>query len=144
MAKVSETYAGAFVTGAELLGQRRQAVIHQASLEAVGQDGTPPKIVLDLVSKQGHAWPRRVVLNKTNALLLASAYGDETDEWTGKSIDIWGEMVMFKGKPTPGIKLTPASAASSASPVERVAGQAAALISAPLSNAEALDEEIPF
>jgi hypothetical protein len=118
MAKVSETYAGAFVTGAELqpLGQRRQAVIHQAVQEIVGQENAQPKIVLDLVSRQGQPWPRRVVLNKTNALALANAFGDDTDAWPGKPIEIWGETVMFRGKATPGIRLAAAATTASALP----------------------------
>src|SRR4051812_17508232 len=44
MAKVSETYAGQFVTGAELqpLGQRRSAVIHTTIQEVVGQENAAP------------------------------------------------------------------------------------------------------
>jgi hypothetical protein len=142
MAKVSETYAGAFVTGAELqpLGQRRQAVIHQAVQEIVGQENAQPKIVLDLVSKQGQAWPRRVVLNKTNALALANAFGDDTDAWPGQSIEIWGETVMFKGKATPGIRLAAMATSASAlpSPSSPRPTPAAA------SSSGDLDEEIPF
>jgi hypothetical protein len=72
MAKVSETYHGQFVSGAELqpLGQRRSAVIHTVTSEAVGQDSTVHKLVLDLVAKDGRPWPRRLVLNKGNALAL--------------------------------------------------------------------------
>jgi hypothetical protein len=108
MAKVSETYTGQFVTGAELqpLGQRRNAVIHAAVAEVVGPDASAPaRIVLDLVTKNGVPWPRRVVLNKGNANTLAAAYGDDCDDWAGKPISIWSEMVMFKGKSTPGIKI---------------------------------------
>jgi hypothetical protein len=142
MAKVSETYAGAYVTGAELqpLGLRRSALIHQAVQEVVGQENATPKIVLDLVSKQGQPWPRRVVLNKTNALQLAAAFGDDTDDWVGKTVEIWGEMVMFKGKATPGIRL---AAAGSAQPGGRTAGHAVpAITNAPIG--EGADDEIPY
>jgi hypothetical protein len=111
MPRVSEVYTGAFVTGAELqpLGQRRQAIIRTVTQELVGQESTAPKLVLDLTSKGGQPWPRRLVLNKTNANVLAEAYGDDTDGWTGKSIEVWGEMVPFRGKATPGIRLAPAT-----------------------------------
>jgi len=166
MAKVSETYAGAFVTGAELqpLGQRRQAVIHQAVQEIVGQENAQPKIVLDLVSRQGQPWPRRVVLNKTNALALANGLGDDTDAWPGKTIEIWGEMVMFRGKAIPGIKLAAATASvpvgvqmagtvpHSAQPAGRStsAGSGAATPeqtpdhAAPLSGGPMIDDELPW
>jgi hypothetical protein len=142
MAKVSETYAGAFVTGAELqpLGQRRQAVIHQAVQEIVGQENAQPKIVLDLVSRQGQPWPRRVVLNKTNALALANAFGDDTDAWPGKPIEIWAETVMFRGKATPGIRLAAVGATTSALPPPPPASNDNGWT----GNGSGADEEIPF
>ena len=141
MAKVSETYAGAFVTGAELqpLGQRRQAVIHQAVQELIGQESAQPKVVLDLVSKQGQAWPRRVVLNKTNALALANAFGDDTDDWAGKPVEIWSETVLFRGKATPGIKLCAGGMAPLAAP-----SKAAKPASNYAGTGSDLDDEIPF
>jgi hypothetical protein len=109
MALVSQTYAGAFLNATELapLGQRRNAIIHAAVQEVIGQENKPA-IVLDLVAANGRAWPKRVVLNKGNALQLASAYGDDTDHWVGRQITLWAETVMFQGRLVPGIKILPA------------------------------------
>jgi hypothetical protein len=109
MALVSQTYAGAFLNASELapLGQRRTAIIHAAVQEAIGQENKPA-IVLDMVAANGRAWPKRVVLNKGNALQLAAAYGDDTDHWVGRQIAIWSENVMFQGRLVPGIKVLPA------------------------------------
>ena len=106
MASVSQTYAGTFLNASELvpLGQRRTAVVHAAVQEVIGQENKPA-IVLDLVAANGRAWPKRVVLNKGNALQLAAAYGDDTDHWVGRQITVWSENVMFQGRLVPGIKV---------------------------------------
>ena len=79
-----------YLTAAELtpLGQHRSAVIHDVTQELVGQN-REPKLVLTLVSAGGRQWPKDVVLNKTNALHLQAAYGDDTDGWSGQQIEIW-------------------------------------------------------
>jgi hypothetical protein len=110
MPKVSDTYSGQYLTAADQmpLGQRRRALIHQATQELVGQE-RKPLIVIGLVSARGAPWPKPAVLNKTNALQLAAAYGDDTDNWPGKPIEIWAENVQFQGRIVPGIKVLPAS-----------------------------------
>ena len=58
MAKVSETYAGTYLNASELtpLRAKRNAVVHAATVEAVGSDGNRDnKIVLELVSPEGRA-----------------------------------------------------------------------------------------
>jgi hypothetical protein len=110
MPKISQTYAGTYLNAAELtpLGQHRRAIVHGAAVEEIGQgERKEAKIVLSLTTPKGVAWPKDVVLNKTNALQLAGGYGDETDDWVGKSIEIWAENVMFQGKIVPGIKIQP-------------------------------------
>jgi hypothetical protein len=113
MAKVSETYAGTYLNASELLPlrKRRIGVVHGASVEAVGND-QDNKIVLELVSSKGEPWPKSVILNKTNAMQMAAAFGDDTDQWPGKTIEVWAENVMFQGKFVPGIRVQAASAAA--------------------------------
>jgi hypothetical protein len=108
MPKVSETYTGQYLNATELmpLGQRRYALIHQVTQELVGQN-KDAKLVLDLVSTNGRPWPKSCVLNKGNALQLQAAYGDDTDDWMGKRIEIWAENVSFQGRIVPGIKVLP-------------------------------------
>ena len=92
------------------LNKRVPAFIHQAQAELIGQGADQDtKIVLDLVSKQGQAWPKRWPLNKTNTMALVAAYGDDYGTWPGKAIEIWAENVMFSGKIVPGLRLAAAS-----------------------------------
>jgi hypothetical protein len=139
MARVSDTYTGQFLSAGELtLGQRRHAVIHAAVAEVVGPDASAqPRIVLDLVAKNGTPWPRRLVLNKGNANALAAAYGDDCDHWPGKAITVWTEMVMFKGKSVPGVKVSADSAPALAQPTKGGGADWA-------GPGSELDDEIPF
>ena len=157
MPRVSETYTGSFLTASELtpMGQRRTAVVHAAVREEVGQE-RKPHIVLDLVSPRGQAWPKRVVLNKGNALQMAAAFGDDSDHWPGRQITIWAENVMFQGRLMPGIKVLPAGNGGAVAPSPQMpppdpqSPTAAAAVPADAPGkgyagpGSDLDDEIPF
>jgi hypothetical protein len=109
MVRVTELYSGNFITAAELpAGRRVPAVIAAAEIEAIGQD-QQNKLVLRLKAHDGRPWPRGVVLNKTNALVLAAAFGDDTTDWLGRSIEVWKEPVQFQGRMVQGIRTAPAT-----------------------------------
>jgi hypothetical protein len=46
-----------------------------------------------------------LVLNATNYDALASAFGDDTDAWTGKRIGLVRAIVAFQGKQVPAIRV---------------------------------------
>jgi hypothetical protein len=50
---------------------------------------------------------KSLVLNKTNANIIAGMYGDKNIDvsWIGKQITLHVEMTTFQGKPTPGIRV---------------------------------------
>ena len=51
-----------------------------------------------------------IVLNKTNALNLAEAFGKDFDDWRGKRIAVKAEPTTFAGKRTMGLRLYPRDA----------------------------------
>jgi len=51
---------------------------------------------------------KMLVVNKTNRDILTEAYGNDTDQWLDKSVIVGIVLVMFEGKRTPSIMLTPA------------------------------------
>ena len=110
MPLVSEVYSGEYVSAGELQGKGRvSAQIAQAALKAVGQEQVE-KVVLSLQSRSGQSWPRKLVLNKTNSLILAAAYGDNTDAWLNQQVVVWTEPTHYQGRVVPGIKIAPAAA----------------------------------
>jgi hypothetical protein len=50
---------------------------------------------------------RALIVNKTNAAILAEAFGEETSAWTKKVITLASEMVPFKGRLVNGIRVKP-------------------------------------
>ena len=52
------------------------------------------------------------VLNRTNAGAIASKYGDDTDDWTGKPVVVYPDQTMFQGKSVDCVRMRiPASVA---------------------------------
>jgi hypothetical protein len=164
MPRISDIYAGDYITAAQLQGRRVPAVISTAEAEEVGQDRAQ-KVVLRLRSPDGRAWPRGLVLNKTNGLMLAAAYGDDTAAWIGQAIEVWAEPVQFQGKIVQGVKVAASLLRPQAAAIP-LAGPASPNGAAPSSTAPAapapssaapppggptwsgpgsdLDDEIPF
>ena len=69
-----------------------------------GQGGGPEKSKL-VLRLRGVKKP--FVLNKTNALNLASTYGKSPGNWIGKPVLVKVEMTSYAGKPVKGVRLYP-------------------------------------
>lgn len=111
MPKVSEIYAGTYMKGSELnpLGKHYRARVNGVRSEVMGQgQDRKEKLVLSLAGANGKPWGKEVVLNKTNSIQLATGFGDDTDGWIGRTIELWSEQVLFQGRMQPGIKILPA------------------------------------
>jgi hypothetical protein len=99
-------------------------------------------VVLSLASRDGRPWPRKLVLNKTNSLILASAYGDDTDAWLSRHIEVWSEPVQYQGRIVQGVRLAPAPGGNGSAHTASVP----AMPKAPPTGGTApiIDDEIPF
>lgn len=64
--------------------------------------GDPEKLVLEFEKAEF-----RIALNKTNALALAAAWGEETDDWKGKSVRITKIPTKFGNDDVDGLKVEP-------------------------------------
>ena len=62
-------------------------------MESVGQDSHDTKPVLHFQGAQ-----KGMVLNKTNANVITILYGDETDNWIGKQIELYPTQTDFRGE----------------------------------------------
>jgi hypothetical protein len=67
-----------------------------------GKKGEKTKLVITLKGVK-----KPFVLNKTNALNLASVYGKVPANWVGKSVLVKKEMTNYQGKPMPCIRIYP-------------------------------------
>jgi hypothetical protein len=89
-----------------------------------------------------------MVLNKTNASMLVSLFGDKTDNWAGQPIELFSIHTEFQGKPVEGLRVRAAQ--------QQVRNSAAQTQSAPLPSIEpvgplnddplddVLEDNIPF
>lgn len=51
------------------------------------------KVILSFAGKE-----KTLVVNKTNAMIIQSAYGPDTDNWIGKTVEIYPDKTTFGGK----------------------------------------------
>ena len=102
--KVSETFASTYLKGAELVGRAPLSLtIESAEIEVFdGLDGGDkrPKPVLTFFHT-----PKKMVLNRTNSMLLAAAFGDDTGAWIGKTIEVYAEKIPFQGRIVDGLRV---------------------------------------
>jgi hypothetical protein len=152
MPSVSLIYSGEYLVASQLpAGRRITARIHAVAVESVGQgQDQTQKLALELASQDGRPWPRRLLLNKTNATIIANAFGDEANGWTGNAIEIWQDQVSFQGKVVPGVRV---AAVRSSAPAPHLQPQSARGNGGDSGNgihipeqsiADALDDAVPF
>lgn len=95
--KISKTFANTYLNAKDIEGDSLELVIDEViEAEIAGEDR------LVAVFKD---FEKSLALNKTNALEIASGYGDETDDWSGKSIVLVKEKTMFQGKRVPCVRV---------------------------------------
>jgi len=107
------------------------AVIDRIEQKTFARDGGPArrKAILHFRNKT-----KGVVLNKTNAITLSSAFGKDFSAWIGKSVTIKPENTTFSGKVVMALRLYPAQGAASHPPP-----------SEPLESAhDEMSDEIPW
>ena len=84
-------------------GGEMHLTIKSITMRDIGQDDNKeikPVLTFNELDKS-------MVLNKTNANIISSMYGDKNIDvtWIGKKITLHVEMTAYQGKPTPGIRV---------------------------------------
>jgi hypothetical protein len=98
MPNVHDAYPSKFLRTADLKGGSMRFTINDAVIESIGFD-KERKLVL--IQDNG----KRFVLNKTNARYIASHFGDDTDGWKNKEIELYVTPVDFQGRTADGIRV---------------------------------------
>ena len=144
MANINETYESKYISAPDIKGREVTITIDRVE-PAEMQDGTKKLCVYFRGAKKG------LLLNKTNAMNIASLYGPETDNWIGQAITIGTSWVDFQGKSTEAIRVRPIQPRGNG-PVDHQAppqhaAQPPARQAEPNAYSQArpdLDDEIPF
>ena len=91
--KISQLFPSKYVKAADLEGRNVTLTITKLVVEEMGH-GTEkeqkPVVYFQKATKG-------LVLNRTNAMIIASLYGDESNEWAGKRITIYPTKVRAFG-----------------------------------------------
>jgi hypothetical protein len=95
--KVSEVFTSNYLAASDLQGAEPTVVI--ASVEVKEFDDGNKFLVTFQNKKKG------LVANKTNSKRLAMLYGDDTDDWIGKEVVLYTDIVDFQGRQTEAIRV---------------------------------------
>lgn len=94
---IEEAFPGNYIKAADLKGRDASVTIAAVEFEQVG-DGSKP--VVYFRNKD-----RGLVLNKTNARVIADIYGPETDNWISQPITIYPTRTDYQGKMVDAIRI---------------------------------------
>ena len=114
MTKVSEAYPSNLLKAADLKGRTIKATIQKVAFEEIGQNKDRKPVIYFDGAEKG------LVLNKTNATEIAAAHGDEMDEWAGKEIELFSQMVPYQGQNVAAIRVRNVAKATAADPNDSI------------------------
>mgnify|MGYP003154571443 CR=1 FL=1 len=100
---INESFPAAYINAAALNGKSHTVTIDRFEPAAEMPDGTtkPPLHFRDRKAA--------LILNRTNATVLESLHGAETDAWAGKTVELRLENVSFQGSMVDGVRVAPPS-----------------------------------
>lgn len=91
---IATAYPSKYLKAGDLQGHTVKVMIDRVVLEEIGQgDDTEHKPCLYFEGKE-----KGIVLNVTNGNAIAEHYGDETDDWGGRPLEVYPDKTQFKGK----------------------------------------------
>jgi hypothetical protein len=100
--KISQVFPSKYVAAEDLQGRDISLTIASVTLEEMtshdNQKANKPVVYFEKATKG-------LVLNRTNANIIADLYSDETDTWTGKRVTIYATRVKAFGKVVPAIRV---------------------------------------
>lgn len=98
--KQTDVFESKYLRAADLGGEIATVTIVNVTMEEVGQDKEKRPVVYFKGSDKG------MILNKTNWSMIVDVTGeDDSDNWTGKSIQIYEGEAMFKGEMVPALRV---------------------------------------
>lgn len=95
--RVSDAFPSNYIKAADLQDRNVLVVMRCVEMEKLGDDEKP---VLYFQGKE-----KGLCLNKTNANNIATVYGDDTEDWTGKEIVLFPAMVDFQGRTVAAVRV---------------------------------------
>lgn len=143
MVNINTLYPSTYLKAGDLQGKPVNVTIRAVVMEKIGSDIKP---VLYFQGKE-----KGMVLNKTNGMTIAQAYGHDTEDWAGGAIVVFPAYVDFQGKQVEGLRVrmperqAAGGARASVAPNARDRATAAqAPVDEPPPYDNGFDDEVPF
>ena len=136
---INQAYPSKYLKAADLKGHPPVTVVIR-NITREEMEENKPESIKPVIWFDGK--DKGFACNKTNAMMIAHTYGDETDAWIGKSIQIRCEPVEFKGKIVDSIRVAVAQVQQSEARV--YAGEQDATAKTMDENMGDFDDDIPF
>lgn len=137
MTNINDVFPSKYLKASDLKGREVTVAIRELVMEKIGDDTKP---ILYFMNKE-----KGMVLNKTNSMNIAIAYGPETEAWAGHPVTLFAAWVDYQGKQVQGLRVRVAQTTSApyqAPPPARTPAPAQAA-PAPVA-ADPFDDAIPF
>jgi hypothetical protein len=99
--KIFACFPSKYLKAADLHDRTVEAVMDHVAMEDI-RDPDEAKLLPILYFR---GVPKGMVLNKTNAKVIASGYGEETDAWHGMPITLFPAMVAYGADTVPAIRV---------------------------------------
>ncbi len=97
---INDAFPSKYIKADDLGGQRLTVTVMSVTMEDIGDKEFKP--VMRFMGKD-----KGMVLNKTNATLCSQCWGEETNNWQGKTLELFSQPVMFQGKQVMGLAVAP-------------------------------------
>jgi hypothetical protein len=95
--RIGDAFPSKYLKAKDLQGQEVPLVIDSVTVEDIGSGD---KAVIRFRGKE-----KGLVCNKTNGLMIAAVYGEETDGWVGKDLILYPTTTMFEGSMVPCLRV---------------------------------------
>ncbi len=102
--ELANIFPSKYVKAADLKGREITVVIARAEVEKLGDDN---KLVLYFQGRE-----KGLVTNRTNADRVSYLYGSNTDQWIGREIILYVDLVSFQGRTVEAIRIKPPARAA--------------------------------
>ena len=103
MANISKLFPSKYLKAADLDGEELEVVIDQLDEEMIGQG--KDQEMKPVLKFRNH--DQGLVLNKTNANLIADDHGDDYEKWGGETITLYPTQTQFGSKLVDCVRVKP-------------------------------------
>ena len=98
---MNDTIASKYLKAADLKGRTVKVCIDSVSMDDLSQDNKPPEIKACVkLRDRKKSW----VLNRTNTVSLIKFFGPESNDWAGKTVELYAVDVMVNNEQKEGLR----------------------------------------